>query len=131
MTRRLLVLLVFAILVFGQKKGKEGKPPELELLEATAHRQDGMVTVDARVKNVGEKPIKSLQIVVDFVGPDRKQVITTKRGRVQEAVLDPGEEAEFHAQLEDPSRAVDFQISFEDTNGRYLRGENTGPFPIE
>ena len=37
MSRRLLVFLVFAFLVFGQKKGKEGKPPEVELLEATAH----------------------------------------------------------------------------------------------
>jgi hypothetical protein len=126
MSRRLLVFLVFAILVFGQKKGKE-----VELLEATAHRQDGMVTVDARVKNVGEKPIKSLQLVVDFVGPDRKQVITTKRGHVQEAVLDPGDEAEFHAQLEDPSRATEFQINFEDTNGRYLRGDKNGLLPIE
>src|SRR3954468_7636456 len=131
MTRRLLVLLVFAILVFGQKKGKEGKPPEVELLEATAHRQDGMVTVDARVRNVGEKPINSCQLVVDFVGPDHKQVITTKRGHGQEALLDPGDEAEFHAQLEDPSRAIEFQINFEDTNGRYLRGDKNGLLPIE
>jgi hypothetical protein len=131
MTRRLFALSVLAILAFGQKKGKEGKPPEVELLEATVHRQEGNVTVDARVKNVGEKPIKALNIVVDFVAPDHKQVITTKRGAIQEPVLDPGEEAEFHAQIEDPSRATEFHINFEDGNGRYLRGEKTGPFPIE
>jgi hypothetical protein len=131
MTRRAVWILLFAVLAFGQKKGKEAKPPEVELLEATAHRQEGNVIVDARVKNVGDKPIKALQLLVDFVAPDHKQVITTKRGRIEAEMLDPGEEADFHAQIEDPSRATEFQINFEDGNGKYLRAEKTGPFPIE
>src|SRR5713101_8036915 len=108
MTRRAAWISLFAVLAFGQKKGKEAKPPEVELLEATAHRQEGNVTVDARVKNVGEKPIKALNIIVDFLAPDHKQVITTKRGAIQEPTLDPGEEAEFHAQIENASRATEF-----------------------
>jgi hypothetical protein len=122
---------LFAVLAFGQKKGKEAKPPEVELLEATAHRQEGNVIVDARVKNVGDKPIKVLRLLIDFVAPDHKQVITTKRGRIEAEMLDPGEEADFHAQIEDPSRATEFLINFEDGNGKYLRAEKTGPFPIE
>ena len=131
MTRRLFALSVLAILAFGQKKGKEAKPPEVELLEATAHRQEGIVSIDARVKNCGEKRIKSLQIIVDFVGPDHKQVITTKRGSIEAEVLEPGEEAEFHAQVEDSPRATEFQISFEDGGAKYLRAVKTGPFPID
>jgi hypothetical protein len=131
MSRRAVWILLFAVLAFGQKNGKEAKPPEVELLEATAHRQEGNVIVDARVKNVGDKPIKALQLSIDFVAPDHKQVITTKRGRIEAQMLDPGEEADFHAQIEDPSRATEFQINFEDGNGKYLRAENTGPFPIE
>jgi hypothetical protein len=131
MTRRAVWILLFAVLAFGQKKGKEAKPPEVELLEATAHRQEGNVIVDAKVKNVGDKPIKSLQLIIDFVAPDHKQVITTKRGGIEAEMLDPGEEADFRAQIEDPSRATEFQMSFEDGNGKYLRAEKTGPFPIE
>src|SRR5258708_33662467 len=121
MTRRAAWILLFAVLAFGQKKGKEAKPPEVELLEATAHRQEGNVIVDARVKNVGDKPIKALRLLIDFIAPDHKQVITTKRGRIDPEMLDPGEEADFHAQIEDPSRATEFQINFEDGNGKYLR----------
>jgi hypothetical protein len=131
MTRRAAWILLFAVLAFGQKKGKEAKPPEVELLEATAHRQEGNVIVDAKVKNVGDKPIKSLQLIIDFVAPDHKQVITTKRGGIEAEMLNPGEEADFRAQIEDPSRATEFQMSFEDGNGKYLRAEKTGPFPIE
>jgi len=87
--------------------------------------------VDARVKNCGEKPIKALQLILDFVASDHKQVITTKRGGIDAEMLDPGEEAEFHAQLEDQVRATEFQVNFEDGNGKYLRAEKTGPFPIE
>lgn len=132
MTRRALWIVFFlSLTALGQKKGKEPKPPEVELIEATAHRQNGTVMVDAKVRNCGEKPIKSLVLLIDFVASDHKQVITTKRGNIQEEVLDPGDEAEFHAQIEDPSRATEFQINFEDGGGRYLRAVKTGPFPIE
>lgn len=133
MTRRASWTLFLALpfTALGQKKDKQGKPPEVELLEAAAHRQEGVISIDARVKNCGEKPIKSLQLLIDFVAPDHKQVITTKRGGIEAEVLDPGEEADFHARIEDPSRATEFRINFEDGGAKYLRGLNTGPFPID
>ena len=133
MTRRTswTLFLTLPFTAFGQKKAKESKQPEVELLEATAHRQEGTITIDARVKNCGPKPIKSLQIIIDFIAPDHKQVITTKRGSIEAEVLDPGEEADFHAQIEDPSRATEFQINFEDGSAKYLRAVKTGPFPID
>ena len=133
MTRRAYwtLLLALPLTALGQKKGKGGKPPEVELLEAAAHRQEGIISIDARVKNCGEKPIKGLQILIDFVAPDHKQVITTKRGAIEAEVLDPGEEADFHARIEDPSRATEFRINFEDGGAKYLRAVNTGPFPID
>jgi len=133
MNRRAFWIFLFAssVGVYGQKKGKDSKPPEVQLLEASARRQEGIISVDARVKNCGEKPIKALQLILDFVASDHKQVITTKRGGIDAEMLDPGEEAEFHAQLEDQVRATEFQVNFEDGNGKYLRTEKTGPFPIE
>lgn len=133
MNRRTFSLLWFASAAgaYGQKKAKDSKPPEVQLMEASAHRSEGSITVDARVKNCGEKPIKSLQIIIDFVASDHKQVITTKRGGVDAELLEPGEEAEFHGQLENAPRATEFQLNFEDGGGKYLRAEKTGPFPIE
>ena len=133
MTRRTswTLFLTLSFTAFGQKKGKDGKPPEVELLEATAHRQEGIISIDARVRNCGQKPIKTLQIIIDFIAPDHKQVITTKRGSIEAEVLEPGEEADFHARIEDPSRATEFQISFEDSSAKYLRAVKTGPFPID
>ena len=133
MTRRASWTLFFALsaAAIGQKKSKEGKTPEVELLEAAAHRQEGIVSLNARVRNCGEKPIKALQIIVDFLAPDHKQVITTKRGKIDAEVLDPGEEADFQAQIEDPPRATEFQISFEDGGAKNLRALQTGPFPID
>ena len=130
-TRRICWILLLTAVAFPQKKGKEAKPPELDLMEASAHRQEGTIVFDARVRNCGDKPIKALRFLIDFVAPDHKQVITTKRGTLEEPMLDPGEEAEFHAQMEDPPKATEFRINFEDGNGKYLRVEKTGPFPIE
>ena len=125
------LFLALSLTAFGQKKAKEGKQPEVEILEATAHRQEGIISIDARVKNCGQKPIKTLQIIIDFIAPDHKQVITTKRGSIEAEVLEPGEEADFHARIEDPSRATEFRISFEDSSAKYLRAVKTGPFPID
>lgn len=133
MTRRAswTLFLTVPLSALGQKKAKDSKPPEVELVEAAAHRQEGIVSIDAQVKNCGQKPIKTLQIIIDFIGPDHKQVITTKRGSIEAEVLEPGEEADFHARIEDPSRATEFRISFEDSSAKYLRAVKTGPFPID
>ena len=133
MTRRAswTLFLTVPLSALGQKKAKDSKPPEVELVEAAAHRQEGIVSIDAKIKNCGQKPIKTLQIIIDFIAPDHKQVITTKRGSIEAEVLDPGEEADFHAQIEDPSRATEFQINFEDGSAKYLRAVKTGPFPID
>lgn len=131
MTRGLCwVFLLMALTAFAQK-GKQPKPPDVELIEASARRQEGNIMIDARVKNISEKPIKALVLLIDFIASDHKQVITTKRGSLDQEMLDPGEEAGFRAQIEDPSRATEFRINFEDGGGKYLRAEKTGPFPVE
>jgi len=48
--------------------------------------------VDGRVRNSGEKPIKQLMLVFDFMAPG-KQVITTQKGAIDEELLAPGQEA--------------------------------------
>jgi hypothetical protein len=115
------VVLLLSGLALAQKKPKQEKPPEIELIEGTAHRQaGGNIAVDGKIRNCGDKPIKNLVIFFHFLDSDR-QVITTRKGGVEQPVLNPGDESEFHAQLEQPPRATYYRIEFEDGGGKYLR----------
>jgi hypothetical protein len=112
-------LLVCAPLT-AQRKGKQEKPPEIELIEGSARRQTGNILVDGKIRNCGEKPIKNLVIYFHFFDADRQE-ITTRKGGVDQDILAPGDEAEFHAQVEEPPRATYYRIDFEDGGGKYLR----------
>ena len=115
----------------GAPRRNRDKPPEVEVFEASARRMEGQVNVDARVRNCGEKPIKRLMVLFDFMDPDR-QVITTKRWEDEEhEALDPGDDVQIRARVVDPVRAVEIQLRFEDAEGRGLRPKESKPFPIE
>lgn len=129
--RSLIALLILASLcAFAQKKGKSPKPPEVVVMEVTCRRADGDVSVDGRVKILAEKPVKRLNLLVDFLGTD-KQLLQTKRGEVDGDLLTAGDESEFHLRVSDPVRAVLYSIRAEDGDGRELRVEKAGPFQIE
>ena len=68
---------------------KKPKPPDIEVLEASAHRGEARISVDGRVRNSGEKPIKELTLLFHFMAPG-KQVVTTQKGRIEEEVLGGG-----------------------------------------
>lgn len=125
------VLLTLASLCFAApKKGKQAKGPEVVVLEVLCKRAEGDVAVDGRVRVATEKPVKKLNLLIDFLGSD-KQLLQTKRGEVDSELLSPGEESEFHLRVSDPVRAVLYSIRAEDGDGRELRIEKSGPFPIE
>jgi len=124
-------MLMLASLCFAwQKKGKSPKLAEVAVVEINCHRADGDVHVDGKLKAQTNKPIQKLQLLVDFLGSD-KQLLETKRGPVDTELLEPGEETEFHLRVSDPVRAVLYTIRAEDGDGRDLRVEKAGPFPIE
>jgi len=123
-------LLLASLCVAFQKKGKTPKPPEILILEITCHRDNGDVTVDGKLKADGERTLKDVQLIVDFHGTG-KQLLESKRGPVDSERLDPGDETEFHLRVADPIRAVGFTLRAEEGDGRDLRIENSGPFPIE
>lgn len=124
-----LLLLLVLLPAWSQKRGRP-KPPDIELVEVKARRDQDRVKVDALVRNCGTKPIQGLRIYFDFRAP-RGMVMTRQSGGIEPEVLEPGEEAEIRVQLHDHPRAVDFVVSFEDSAGRELRAARTGPFPIE
>jgi len=127
--RCIFLLVCTAVLGLPQKK-PQPKPAEIELTEVSVHRDGGNVAIDGKLKNQGERPVKNLRVFIDFRDPDHN-VISTRRGGIEERVLDPQAEAEFHAQVPDEVRAVDVQFRYEDGSGRDLKGINAGPFAIE
>ena len=128
--KTLRVILALSLVVASVAAEKKKKPPDLEVLEASAHRDETKVSVDGRVRNTGEKPIKELTLLFDFRAPD-KQVVATERGAIEEEVLQPGQEAAFHMETNTPPRSVSFQIGAADGSGRELRVAKAGPFPVE
>ena len=128
--KTLQVILVLSLVVASVAADKKKKPPDLEILEASAHRGETQVSVDGRVRNSGEKPIKELTLLFDFRDPD-KQVVATEKGAIDEEVLQPGQEAAFHMEANAPPGSVSFQINAADGSGRELRVAKAGPFPIE
>ncbi len=131
MARLAIISLLLASLLYpAQRKRNQPKPPELEVAEVTARRGEGTVSVDGRVRNCGEKKLRGLKLLFDFMDSDR-QTITTKNWKIEDVILEPGDETEFHAQLTDPVRAVFFRVNAEDGGGRELRVDKGGPFPVE
>jgi hypothetical protein len=128
----ILVLSLALTLIGPEKIGaeKKHKPPDLEILQASARRGETNVAVDGRVRNTGPRPIKELTLVFDFIDRDNL-VLTSERGQIDEEVLEPGQEAAFHMEVTDPPRSIQFRISAQDGSGRELTLAKSGPFPIE
>lgn len=131
MARVVFVLLSLATMLYpAEKKRNLPKPPDLEVVEAVARRLEGQISIDGRVRNCGEKPLNKLKLFFDFMAPGR-QVITTKNSEIEDGILEPGSESEFHLRLVDPVRAVEFRINAEEGSGHELRVDKNGPFPVE
>jgi hypothetical protein len=128
--KTLRVILALTLVVTSVAAQRKKKPPDLEVLEASAHRGESKVSVDGRVRNSSEKPIKELILLFDFQSPE-KQVVATEKGAIDEKVLLPGQEAAFHMEANAPPGSIAFQINAADGAGRDLRVAKSGPFPIE
>jgi hypothetical protein len=131
MKRAVAALLVLATLLYSQdKKRKQPKPPDLEILTVAVHRTSEGISIDGRVKNSGLKPLAGLVLLIDFLAPG-KEVVTTRNGPVEAEELAPGAEADFRLQINDQNRAVHIRFNAEDKDKRELRVANAGLFTIE
>jgi hypothetical protein len=127
----LLVALATLSVAADKKRNRAPpKPTEIEVVEITARRGEGRVSLDGRVKNTGERAAVGIVLLFDFMAPGR-QVITTKRGDLEIETLEPGEEAEFHVYAPEPPRAVEIRVQVRDGSQRDLKVIKPGPYPIE
>jgi hypothetical protein len=126
----LLLALATLSTAADRKRNQPLKPAEIEIVDVTAQRGEGRVSLDGRVKNAGERPASGVVLIFDFLAPGR-QVVTSKRGALEAERLGPGETAEFHAYVPAPPRAVEIRIQAEEGNGRELKVVKPGPYVIE
>lgn len=115
--------------LFAQKQ-KPPKPPDLEVVEVHAVRTDEGIVIDGTVKNTSARAWVQVQLLINFVGSDRKP-LATRRGPIEATELASGEESEFRLRVPDNGKAIDIVINAEDIDKRDLSVRNAGPFRIE
>jgi len=125
-----LLILAAVPTAFPAKKPPQPKPPVLQVLEASAHRDQDNLNIDGKLRNTGERAAAEVVIIVDVLDSD-KQPLTTQKGSSDPETIEAGHEGEFHAQMPLPPRAVYFRLSFEEGNSRDIKATNAGPFAIE
>ena len=123
-------ITIAILLCFGQEKRKSGKPPDIEVVESAAHRSEGSVSLEGRVRNGSAKTVNGLILLFDFIDTGG-QVIATKQSPVDEEALEPGADSTFHFETADPVRAVQFRVRATDTAGHDLRVEPAAKKAIE
>ncbi len=129
-----LVILASLLLLFAQDKKqdkkKQPKPPDMEVVSASARRSGDMIHFDGTIRNSGTKPLEKVQILVDVFAPGHKPMVQ-RRSALEPEYLAPGDEADFRLAMPDPGQLVEFELQAEDGKARELRVAKNGPFPIE
>ncbi len=128
--RLFVILLALGSFWCAAQQKRKPKPPEVEVMQIAARRVEGLVTIDGRVRNSGDRPLRKLSLLFDLLAPG-DEVVTRQRGTVEEETLEPGAEAEFHWQMRDPVRAVSLRVQAVDGSGTDLVVRKPGPYPLD
>jgi hypothetical protein len=121
-----LCLALFA--ATAQQQARKGA--NVRILETRAVREGANISVDGKVRVIGEKSLRGLLIIFDFRSPE-KEVVTSQRAVIDEDTLTPGREGVFHSEMADSARAVRYTIRAFDMHEKELRVDNPGPYPVE
>jgi len=129
-----ILLAVFAAWLPAQRKRDANKdkekPPELEIVELKARRDEKNITVDGRVRNISGKPMKGIVLYFEFLEGDNK-MISRMIAEVTKDEIAPGDDASFETQTKAQARAISIRVDAEDSGGRYFRIDKPGPYEIE
>ena len=112
-----------------REKDKE-KPPDLEIIELKFNRDDKVITVDGRVRNISAKPMKGIVLFFELLDADKK-MISRLTAEVTKNLVAPGEDESLETQTKVQARAVSVRVDAEDVDGRYFRVDKPGPYEIE
>ena len=135
MTRRFLICLILATLypclAQDKRRGKDdGKPAEFEIVEFHATKTGDTVSLEGRIKNLGERTAYQLKLVFSELNGKGK-VVMSRPGMLEENALEAGQEAPFAFEmpLEASAASVRIEVIGMDTRPRITK--NGGPHPIE
>jgi hypothetical protein len=106
------------------------KRADIQILEFKAERGDDLISVHAKVKNIGERTLQRVNIIFRFVDTQHATV-TTQRTALEKLSLAPGEDSEIDAQMQDAPRAVWVMILAERSGGVETRVAGDGPYTVE
>ena len=109
---------------------KRPKPPDVEVVECKALRNDGKILIDGRARASATKALRGLIVYFDLLNPENG-VVGTQNVVLEEDRLEPEQERAWHSETSDHVRAVRYRIRATDRDKRELRVANDGPFPIE
>jgi len=130
MDRRIIIsMLAILPLLLGQPQRKPRRTAKIEVVEIRAGRERKQITFDGKIRNSGTEPLGRLILLFDLLDADRK-TISRRRGPIDQEILGPGEESEFHFYVPDHARAVEVQIAAEQ-RGMEIDVEKAGPYPID
>ncbi|MGD0014590.1 MAG: FxLYD domain-containing protein [Bryobacteraceae bacterium] len=132
-TRRLVLLLAPALMLAAAgEQARRPSPTRIEMVEVKIRRvpEDGTVSVEGRLRNSGERPIRGLHVVFRVLAPGGEEV-ARQRGNVEEDPFESGQEYEFHWQMKDPVRGVEVRVVARDTAGHEVEVQKAGPYTIE
>ena len=124
------MLLALAAVCLCVQAADKKKPPDIQVVDIKAVRENDQVLLDGRVRITGLKRIQHLMLTFEFRAAG-KGVVSSKNVLAEENVLEPGDETAFSAQSECPPKAFEYKIrAF--TGGRVeLDVANPGPYPIQ
>lgn len=114
----------------AQKKPKAKWTVRIVELSIRRAYEEGVIAVEGRVRNSGEHSISGLVLLFDVMSSDR-EVASRQRGKIDQAVFEPGEETGFNWQMKDQARGVEVRVSALTGKGMDVVVEEPGPYTIE
>lgn len=126
----MVLLLALGSILAAQAPSKQESRPGVEIVEVSASRADNRIMVDGRVRNIWDRPLTKLVLVVELLDSERK-LIGQRRGAVEEESLEPGDEVPFHFYLPLQARSIQVRLAAEAARVPHVEVRKPGPYPIE
>jgi len=129
---RLLVAALAPVLLLagGDKRKNAERSTQVEVVELAARRTtEKTVELDGRVRNCGGGTLHKVVLHFKVLAPGN-EVVATQIGPLDQAALEPGEEAEFHWKMREHARAVAIVVEAT-ARGMEVGVGKSGPYPIE
>lgn len=120
---------MFAAL-FAEAASKTSKGGAIEIESMKVAVDGSKLLIDGQIKNAGERPLEKIVLAFHFFDTGHNPV-STLRLEVEEAKIEPGDEAAVHAGANEPPRSVSVEITASDHGERDIKVLKPGPYPIE